>query len=127
VDLLTRGMDWLADRRERTMSVAIWYYRPTLLAGVLLTATSGQTTFTQSDGMGVVHRVESRDWLLPAESLVIATETITPQVGDLVYEYRGDRVFVHEVLPLAGGPAWEWHDRHRRSIRVHTKYLREHT
>ncbi len=127
MDLLTRGMNRLADLRERTTRVAIWYYRPALTAGVLLEATPGQSDYTQSDGMGLVHRVETRDWLLPAESLVIATETITPQAGDLVYEYRGERVFVHEVLPLAGGPAWEWHDRHRRSIRVHTKYLREHT
>ena len=63
-DLLERGSAWLEDQRTRHLSRTVTYLR----GGdrVDLPAMIGRTEFERADEYGVVHRTESRDFLVLA-------------------------------------------------------------
>ena len=52
---------------------------------------------------GLPVKIVSRDWLIPAASIVIDGEVVTPKAGHRIHE-EGEE---YEVVPIAGRPAVE--------------------
>ncbi len=120
-DLLDRGSAFLDDQRHKHMSRTVVYQRGAEAKEVL--ATIGRTEFEQADDAGLIHRVESRDFLVRAADLDLGAGPILPRAGDQVRETVGAQVFVYEVNAPGGQPPFRYSDPYRRVLRVHTKHI----
>ncbi|MBX3382147.1 MAG: hypothetical protein WAZ94_01725 [Phycisphaerales bacterium] len=120
-DLLDRGLAFLDDQRHKHMSRTVVYQRGAEAKEVL--ATVGRTEFEQADDAGLIHRVESRDFLVRAADLDLGAGPILPRAGDQVRETVGAQVFVYEVNAPGGQPPFRYSDPYRRVLRVHTKHI----
>ncbi|MBP9034619.1 MAG: hypothetical protein KBG29_12040 [Pseudomonadales bacterium] len=120
-DLLEQGAAWLQEQRTRHLSRTVTYLRGG--DSVDLPATIGQTTFEQADEYGVIHRTESRDYLIAAADLVLAGKQDLPRAGDRIRETDGDQIFLYEVMAPGGEPPWRYSDAYRRTLRIHTKFV----
>ena len=74
-------------------------------------------------GAGLIHRVESRDFLVRTAELDLGAGPILPRAGDQVRETVGTSVFVYEVNAPGGQPPWRYSDPYRRVLRIHTKHI----
>ncbi len=120
-DLLETGSNWLENQRHQHMTRTVLYQRGT--DTVELAATIGRTAFEQADEFGVIHRTESRDFLVRASDLVLASVQALPKAGDRIRETAGDQVFVYEVMAPGNEPPWRYSDPYRRTLRIHTKHV----
>jgi len=120
-DLLEQGAAFLDDQRHRHMSRAVVYQRGGEVKEVQ--ATIGRTEFEQADEAGLIHRVESRDYLIRAADLDLGSGPIQPKAGDQVREQVGSQVFVYEVNAPGGQPPFRYSDPYRRTFRIHTKHI----
>ncbi|HPD28572.1 MAG TPA: hypothetical protein PLL20_01150 [Phycisphaerae bacterium] len=120
-DLLEQGSAWLDDQRTRHMTRSVEYRRGA--DAVALSATVGRTVFEQADEYGIVHRTESRDYLVLTTDLVLAGMQTVPRAGDRVRETDGDQVFVYEVMAPGAEPPYRYSDPYRRTLRIHTKHV----
>ncbi len=120
-DLLEQGAAFLDDQRHRHMSRPVVYRRGTDEKEVQ--ATIGRTEFEQADEAGLIHRVESRDFLIRATDLDLGAGPIQPRAGDQVREMQGSQGLVYEVNAPGGQPPWRYSDPYRRVMRVHTKFV----
>jgi hypothetical protein len=120
-DLLEQGAAFLDDQRHRHMSREIVYRRGADEKKVQ--ATIGRTEFEQADDAGLIHRVESRDFLIRAADLDLGSGPITPKAGDQVREAVGTQVFVYEVNAPGGEPPFRYSDPYRRTFRIHTRHI----
>jgi hypothetical protein len=103
------------------MSRTVVYQRGAEAKEVL--ATIGKTEFEQADDAGLIHRVESRDFLVRTAELDVGAGPIIPRAGDQVREAVGAQVFVYEVNAPGGQPAFRYSDPFRRVLRIHTKHI----
>ena len=110
----SRASAWLASRLETAAGVDIVYRRDA--ADCELTAVPGRRDSEDygSDGAAVVST--QHDWIVDPTELVIDSETITPQLGDLII--HGDQTFI--VVYGDGENVWRWTDQYRQRIRIHT-------
>ena len=126
-DLLDRGAAFLDAQRHQHLSRPVLYRvggRGTDEKEVQ--ATIGKTEFEQADDAGLIHRVESRDFLVRTEDLDLGAGPILPRAGDQVREtvgVGGTNVFVYEVNAPGGQPPFRYSDPYRRTLRIHTKYI----
>ncbi len=120
-DLLEHGGAWLEDQRTRHLSRTVTYLRGG--DNVDIAATIGRTEFEQADEYGVVHRTESRDFLVLTDSLVLGDKAVLPQAGDRIRETAGEQVFIYEVMAPGGEPPYRYSDPYRRTLRIHTKFI----
>ncbi|MGE3108350.1 MAG: hypothetical protein AB7O77_08360 [Phycisphaerales bacterium] len=120
-DLLDRGSAFLDDQRHRHLSRTVLYRRGADEKEVQ--ATIGKTEFEQADDAGLIHRVESRDFLIRAADLDLGAGPTLPRAGDQVRETSGTQVFVYEVNAPGGQPPFRYSDPYRRVLRVHTKHI----
>jgi len=120
-DLLERGAAWLDQQRARHLTRTVTYLRGG--DSVDLPATIGQTTFEQADEYGVIHRTQSRDYLISAADLVFGGAQAQPRAGDRIRETRGAQVLLYEVMAPGGEPPWRYSDPHRKTLRIHTKFV----
>ena len=123
-DLLDRGAAFLDSQRHQHLSRPVLYRRGTDEKEVQ--ATIGKTEFEQVDdvgGAGLIHRVESRDFLVRTAELDLGAGPILPRAGDQVRETVGTSVFVYEVNAPGGQPPWRYSDPYRRVLRIHTKHI----
>lgn len=120
-DMLDRGAAFLESQRHQHMTQSVVYRRGTDEKEVL--ATIGKTEFEQADDSGLIHRVESRDFLVRTEDLDLGAGRILPRAGDQVRETVGMSVFVYEVNAPGGQPPFRYSDPYRRTLRIHTKYI----
>jgi hypothetical protein len=120
-DLLERGAAWLDQQRSRHLTRTVTYLRST--ESVDLPATIGKTVFEQADEYGVIHRTESRDYLITAAELVLGGTPEQPKAGDRIREAVGEQVFLYEVMAPGGEPPWRFSDTYRRTLRIHTKFV----
>ena len=123
-DLLDRGAAFLDAQRHQHLSRPVLYRvggRGTDEKEVQ--ATIGKTEFEQADDAGLIHRVESRDFLVRTEDLDLGAGPILPRAGDQVRETVGTSVLVYEVNAPGGQPPWRYSDPYRRTLRIHTKYI----
>lgn len=122
-DLLERGSAFLDDQRHAHMSRPVVYQRGDVSAE--LQATIGRTEFEQVDegGAGLIHRIESRDFLIRTADLDLGDGPVLPKAGDRLRETVGTSVFVYEVNAPGGQPPWRYSDPYRKAIRIHTKHI----
>lgn len=120
-DLLEAGSNWLEDQRHAHLTRTVVYQRGG--ESVELAATVGRTVFEQADEYGVVHRTESRDFLVRAADLVLAGSRTLPKVGDEIRETAGDQTLVYEVMAFGNQPPFRYGDPYRRTLRIHTKHV----
>jgi len=125
-DLLTQGSELIDRMRRAHLSRTVVYRRGA--DSVEIEATVGSTAFDRTDEYGVVHRIESRDYLVAAADLVLAGEAVTPKAGDRITETGESRVHEYEVMGASsrggGEPAWRYSDPQRLTLRIHTKFVR---
>jgi len=86
-------------------------------------ATIGRTEFEQADDAGLIHRTESRDFLIRTADLDLGAGPTLPRAGDQVRETVGTQVFVYEVNAPGGQPPFRYSDPYRRVLRIHTKHI----
>ena len=120
-DLLDRGAAFLDAQRHQHLSRSVVYRRGTDEKDVQ--ATIGKTEFEQADDAGLIHRVESRDFLVRTGDLDLGDGPILPRAGDQVREVVGLSVFVYEVNAPGGQPPFRFSDPYRRVLRIHTKHI----
>ncbi|HYD00775.1 MAG TPA: hypothetical protein VEB22_06060 [Phycisphaerales bacterium] len=123
-DLLDRGSAFLERQRHQHLSRPVVYRRGGDSKELL--ATVGRTEFEQADSAGLIHRVESRDFLVRAEDLDFGAGPVLPRSGDKVRETEGGRTFVYEVNAPGGAggqPPFRYSDPYRRTLRIHTKHI----
>ena len=120
-DLLDRGVAFLDAQRHQHLSRPVLYRRGTDEKDVQ--ATIGKTEFEQADDAGLIHRVESRDFLVRTAELDLGAGPILPRAGDQVRETVGTSVVVYEVNAPGGQPPWRYSDPYRRVLRIHTKHI----
>jgi len=123
-DLLEHGGAFLDGQRHAHMSRPVVYHRGD--ASVELGATIGRTEFEQADESGLIHRVESRDFIVRAADLDLGDGPVLPRAGDRIHETMGPSVFAYEVTApgVAGGqPPWRYSDPYRKALRIHTKHI----
>ena len=120
-DVLERGAQWLCGQRHAHMTRAVVYTRGG--DSIELAATPGRTEFEQVDGFGVIHKLESRDFLVRAVDLVLASVQTLPVAGDRISEADGDRTYIYEVMAPGDEPPWRYSDRYRQTLRIHTKHV----
>lgn len=120
-DLLEQAATWLNGQRHEHMTRAVVYQRGD--NQVELSATIGRTEFEQVDEYGVVHKVESRDYLICTTDLVLASLPTLPKAGDRIRETDGQQTFVYEVMAPGGEPPFRYSDPYRKALRIHTKHV----
>lgn len=122
-NLLEEGAAFLEDQRHRHMSRAVTYQRGAQSRELL--ATIGRTEFEQADDSGLIHRTQSRDFLIRTADLDLGAGPTLPLAGDRVRETVNGTVFVHEVNAPGGfgGPPWRYSDPFRKTLRIHTKHI----
>lgn len=120
-DLLEQGASWLDDQRHAHMARPVVYERGA--AQLELSATIGRTEFEQADEAGLIHRTESRDFLVRAAELDLGDGPTFPKAGDRLRETVGPSVFVYEVNAPGGQPPWRFSDPYRKALRIHTKLI----
>ena len=123
-DLLAKGADFVQRVRNAHMTRLVVYGRGG--ESVEIAATVGRTVFRLEGSHGQVTRYISRDYLVAAADLVLDDERITPQRGDVIRETADDVTYVHEVMsPSSSEPDWRYSDPQRRTLRIHTKQIRQ--
>ena len=94
-----------ANKAQRSAAgEAITYKRG--VNSVSLTAVIGTSGFDQVDAMGIVERIESRDYFIEAAKLIIDSALILPGIGDSILETVDGVTYTYEVMTLDGQPAW---------------------
>lgn len=120
-DLLQQGSAFLEGQRHKHMTRPVTYLRGG--DSVELDATVGRTVFEQADQFGVVHRTETRDYLVRAEDLVLAGAQSEPKAGDRVREPSGTGALLYEVMSIGSEPPFRFSDPERKTLRIHTKFI----
>lgn len=120
-DMLDRGAAFLDDQRHKHLTRLVTYRRGAEAKEVL--ATVGKTEFEQADDAGLIHRIESRDFLVRAADMDIGSGRTLPRAGDQVRETVDGTVMVYEVNAPGGQPPFRYSDPYRRVLRIHTKHI----
>ena len=120
-DVLDKGSAWLEDQRTRHMTRMVVYQRGG--DSMELAATIGRTEFEQADEFGVIHKIESRDYLVLSTDLVLGGVQTLPKAGDRIREADGAKTFVYEVMAPGSEPPYRYSDPYRRTLRIHTKHV----
>jgi len=120
-DILERGSNWLEDQRVAHASRPVEYQRGE--SNVEVPASIGRTVFEIDDGGGILERTESRDFLVPAASLVLNDTQALPERGDRIRETIGSVTFTYEVMAPGKEPPWRYSDAYRPTLRIHTKLI----
>ena len=121
-DLLTRGSELIDRTRRACLSRTVIYRRGE--DSVDVAATVGSTAFERADEYGVVHRIESRDFLIATADLVLTGTATLPKPGDRITETGDTTMHEYEVMAPGGEPAWRYSDPQRLTLRIHTKFVR---
>jgi len=120
-DLLEQGASWLDDQRHAHMTRAVVYVRGG--ESVEVQATIGRTVFEQADEYGILHKTESRDYLIRTADLVLDGQSTLPKRGDQIRETDGEATFIYEVLSPGDEPVFRYSDPYRKALRIHTKHI----
>ena len=122
--MLDRGAAFLDAQRHQHLTRTVVYRRGT--DEKQIQATIAKTEFEQADDSGLIHRTESRDFLVRTADLDVGAGLMLPRAGDQVRETVGTiagSVFVYEVNAPGGQPPFRYSDPYRRTVRIHTKYI----
>jgi len=120
-DMLEQCARWLDDQRHQHMTRSVSYTRGS--STIEVQATIGRTEFEQADDFGIVHKVESRDYLIRTADLVLDGQPTLPKRGDQIRETDGSTTVVYEVLSPGDEPVFRYSDPYRKALRIHTKHI----
>lgn len=95
-NLLETASQWLSGQLDDNASSDVEYRRGSLSVSVV--AGKGRTSFDAVDSSGVVTNVESRDFIITAETIVLDGIVVLPRVGDWIVEQNGDELHAYEVI-----------------------------
>ena len=90
-----------------------------------ITAGIGTTAYDLIDEQGVVHRIESRDFLIAVGDYDVGAGPVRPARGDRIVETNDLGAFTYEVSAPDGQNDWRWNGPFRDTYRVHTKKVGE--
>ena len=121
-DLLHQGAAWFDGQRHTHLTQTVSYQRG--VDSVELAGTIGRTEFEQADEYGVLHRIETRDYIIRTADLLLAGERVLPKAGDQIRETDEAVTHVYEVMAPSGEPPWRYSDPHRIALRIHTKHVK---
>jgi hypothetical protein len=119
--LLEQGSVWLENQRNAHMTRTVAYQRSG--DSVELPATIGRTVFEQADEFGIIHKLESRDFLVLRTDLVLSGVQTLPKAGDRVRDPDGDNTHLYEVMAPGSEPPFRYSDPYRKTLRIHTKHI----
>jgi hypothetical protein len=123
-DMFRKASHWLDERRHAVATSEVVYRRDDRTVSVR--ATIGRTEYQQDDGVGVITRAETRDFIIRARELLIDGVQVLPEVGDRVEEVDRGTLFIYEVLPVGSmQPHYRYSDQYRTTLRIHTKLVAE--
>ena len=114
-------MSWLEDQRDQHRTVTVTYHRG--VDSVAVQATIGRTIFEVDDGMGILEKIESRDFLILTGDLIVNGQAAVPLRGDRIKEACGDKLYVYEVLAPGSQPHYRFSDPYRKTLRIHSKQV----
>jgi hypothetical protein len=119
--LMERGLDMLARALPETAGGRILYQRGE--ERIWIEAAFGRSEFQVESADGVRIEHSDRDFIFPAEALILAGTPATPQRGDRISVVRENRLDlqVFEVLAPGGEQVYRQCDSQGIMIRVHTK------
>lgn len=118
-DLFERGQQFLDDQRHQHMTQTVSYERGA--TAIEVQATIGETVFEQADDYGVIHKIESRDFIIRTGDLVLGVAQALPIKGDRFRETVGTQEFIYEVMSPGQEPVFRYSDPYRKALRIHTK------
>lgn len=122
-DLLASSASWLADRRKAHAASAVTYARGA--SDVEIVATRGRTDYPSEDMQGVIIESRAIDWIVNADDLVIGGLPVEPAAGDRIKLIVGTKRRNYEVMQIPGQGAWRYCSEHRKSLRIHTRFIGE--
>lgn len=121
MDLLAKSAAWLEKTRTKFAAQDVHFLRGD--SAVVCRATIGRSVFDQTGDDGMVHRTETRDYLILATALLVDDVPDVPRPGDQIVEAGLEDGFVYEVMAPPSEPCWRWSDQYRLTYRIHTKYV----
>jgi len=98
-DLISDGMNSLAEQLKESVSQTIQYWRGGSQTG-LVKATLGLSRWENVDANGVYIQFRSMDFVFPAVDLTLSDSVIVPQIGDRIKLTRGSTTYLYEVIPI---------------------------
>jgi hypothetical protein len=123
-NMLNEGREWLTEQLTANASVVVEYVRGESAIELLL-ATVGRSIFDEEDARGNLITVETRDYLVKTDNLIIDAIQSFPMEGDLIIETQADRAYTYRVLPVGAEPCYRFVDAGRFMLRIHTKLVSE--
>lgn len=120
-DILQKGAVFLEGQRHKHMTRFVRYFRG--VQSVTVRSTIGRSDFEQEDQFGVVHRTQSRDFLIRSVDLVLDGVQTLPQQGDRIVEATDDPTLLYEVMSSGSEPPYRYSDPERITLRIHTKFI----
>ncbi len=123
-DMFTAGARWLNRQliahASREILINDRLTNPTLVINTV--ATIGKTTFEETDRDGVLTTLDSRDFIVSADSLVDCDGMpVVPQSGWIITDPHNDHRY--EVYAPAGEKPYKRSDSDHQRIRIHTRDL----
>lgn len=128
VDLMSRGMRWLARWQRRHLAVPVVYERPAspgvralLLSVPAVLGGAGATSDTSVGPMRL--DADDVDFLIAEADLRADGVPVEPRADDRVYRSLDGTTHVYEVLPRGGDKPWRWSDPQRTIRRIHARHV----
>lgn len=98
-DVLRVASDWLGRMFQDHASRSVVYSRGS--DAVEVKASVGRTVHEVVTNLGLAIATESRDYIFPADQLVLGNGQTEPAAGDRITDLQGDGTeYVYEVMPL---------------------------
>jgi hypothetical protein len=120
-DIIESGLGWLEDQRDIHRTDLVIYKRDAFSVGI--NATVGRTLFEVDKGRGILEKIESRDFLVLTQDLILDGNQTLPERGDVIRETRGTSTFVYEVMAPGKEPHYRYSDPYRKTLRIHSKLV----
>lgn len=120
-NLLELASQWLSDQLDENASSEVFYRRGSLAVAVL--AGKGRTTFDATDSSGMIINVESHDFIISAETIVLDSEKVFPQVGDRIIQTVAGEINSYEVQRFGTEQPFRFCDPYGHKLRIHTKFV----
>ena len=121
--MLRTGSDWLAGQFAEHATETVTYRRGALSAQVRLRLGGRRDRVAEVDGGYGWERVESRDFLIPVEDLVLGGQAAEPAAGDRIEQTIGGAAEKYDVLAPGQEKCWRYSDPWKKTFRVHTKHV----
>lgn len=132
-DMISTGLDWLADKQQEFVAREVTYRRPSTGESVTLTVGIGSSQLAQINTLGDDR--QTRDFLLsdPIEVdrdyIILASELGSlhpPQPGDVVDDTNDETGVTkrYRVMSIPGQTPWRWlQGSYHKQLRAHTKFF----